>query len=114
MRVGAALLQTIQKAEQLLSRLEVPPEAVGPVVQERRFRDSFSDGKPGTVDSFLASKDFKSRFEAAVEGTSYRASEAKKIEKKFDAIYNRDSFESFKRAPVALKASDLQRVCIAG
>ena len=114
MRVGAALLQTIKNAEQLLSRLEVPPEVVGPVVQERRYRDTFSDGKPRGIDNWLASKDFKAHYEAAVEGTSYRATEAKKVEKKFEAIYNRDSFEAFKRAPVALKASDLQRVCIAG
>ncbi len=111
MKVGASLLQTIQKAQALLERVDLPPEAVGPVLQERRYRDSFSDGKRG-LDSFLVSKDFKAHYEAVVSGTSYRATEAKKVEQKFN-LY-RDEFQAFKPAPVALRAADFQRVRIAG
>lgn len=113
MKLGAALLNTIHKAERLLERFDVAPQEVGPVVQERRFRDTFSDGK-SSVDNWLASKDFKAKYQATVEGTSYRADEVKQTQKKYQAYLHKDSFEAFKKAPVTFKAADLQRVFIAG
>ena len=113
MRLGARLLETISKAEQMLERFQVPPEVVGPVVQERRYRDSEQFGH-SKVDNFLQSNDFKLKYESALDGSSYRAGEAKKAEQSFNQLYHGDSFEGFKRAPVTFKASDLQRAAIRG
>ena len=115
MKVGAALLATINRAEQLLERMDLPPEAVGPVVQERRFRDTFSDGR-NVFDSIFQSKDFQQRFEEVVTGQSFRAGEAQKVTEQYQALRNQDTFRAFKPSPVALttpmKASDLTRVFI--
>jgi hypothetical protein len=112
MKVGQALLDVVNRAQRLIERIDVAPTEIQNVVQERRYRDTFTGGS-SQVDNWLASKDFKLHYEAAMEGTSYRASEAKKVEQKFTS-YFRDGFEAFKPAPVALKASDFQRVCIPG
>lgn len=113
MKVGKGLLDVIHRAERLLERIDVAPQEVQQVVQQRRYRDTFSNGT-NAVDDFLASNDFKQKYEAAIDGTSYRAGEAKKVERKFEALFQKDSFEAFKRAPVTFKAADLQRVYIAG
>ena len=112
MKVGKGLLDVVNRAQRLLERIDVAPTEVQNVLQERRYRDTFTNGT-APVDTFLATKDFKAQYQAAMEGTSYRATEAKKVEQKFDA-YFRDGFEAFKPAPVELKARDLQRVFIAG
>lgn len=112
MKVGKGLLDVVNRAQRLLERIDVAPTEVQNVLQERRYRDTFSNGK-SSVDNFLASNDFKQKYAEAMSGTSYRAGEAKKVEKKFEAIFNKDSFEPFKRAPVSLRANDLQRVRIA-
>ncbi len=112
MKVGKGLLDIVNRAQRLLERIDVAPTEVQNVLQERRYRDTFSNGS-SQVDNWLASKDFKAQFQAATEGTSFRASEAKKVEQKFNT-YFRDGFEAFKPAPVALKASDFQRLHIAG
>ena len=112
MKVGAKLLDVVQNAQRLLERFDVAPTEVQNVLQGRRYRDTFSNGT-SQVDNWLASKDFQAKYQAATEGTSYRATEAKKVEQKFES-YFRDGFEAFKPAPVELKARDLQRVFIAG
>lgn len=112
MKVGQGLLDVVGRAQRLLERFDVAPAEVQNVIQERRYRDTFSNGA-STVDNFLASNDFKLQYEATMEGTSHRATQAKKVEQKFDA-YFKDGFEAFKPAPVALKARDFQRVFIAG
>lgn len=111
MKVGKGLLDVVNRAQRLLERIDVAPQEVQNVLRERRYRDTFNNGA-SPVDNFLASNDFKAKYEAAMDGTSYRAGEAKKVEKKFEAIF-KDTFESFKRAPVAIRASDFQRVHIA-
>jgi hypothetical protein len=117
----------------LLERLKVPVDAVAQVLQQRFFRDTYSDavgstGEPsdpadrnssGRVDSFLYSESFKQGLAEALAGTSDRATEAKKVEKAFNAFnYFQDSYTtpSTQPAPVSLpsataviRAVDLQR-----
>src|SRR4051794_14655354 len=101
-KVGQRLLDVVHRAQAVLERLEVPPEEVAPLLQERRFRDTFSDplamptdlGANSThgVDNWLTSDAFKQKFEAAVDGTSYRASEAKKVETSYAAMFHKDTY----------------------
>ncbi|MBL8952157.1 MAG: hypothetical protein JNK82_15350 [Myxococcaceae bacterium] len=97
MKVGQALLDVVNRAQRLLERVEVQPTEVQNVLQERRYRDTFSGGR-SQVDNWLANQSFKAQYQQAVSGTSYRAAEAKKIQ----AAHFQDSFTAFRRAPVKL------------
>src|SRR5687767_15738107 len=111
MRIGQGLLDVVNQAQRLLERLEVPPEEVGPVLQERRYRDTFCNGS-NAVDNWLTSNDFKAKYTATVEGESYRASEVQLVQKKYEPFFNTDSFTPAPRDLVTFKAADLQRLCI--
>lgn len=97
MKVGQHLLDVVHRAQKLLERIEVAPPEIQSVMQERRYRDTFNGGR-SQVDNWLANQNFKVQYQAAVEGTSHRASEAKAATK----AYFSDSFTAFKRAPVKI------------
>jgi hypothetical protein len=104
-----SLDQGLDQLESWLKRLEQPVAPVPPVVHEQTEQRTQTDPmRSRNVDSFLYRKDFKQRYEAAVEGTSPRAFQAREVEKKFNA-YHQDSFVSFKRAPVELNPSELKQ-----
>ena len=118
MKVGPKIRELMNRAEHLLERFDAAPTEVHNVLQERRHRDTFT-GNTARLDSWLASDDFKLKYEEAMQGTSFRAGEVKRVEETVQA-YHRDAFEAFKPAPVSLKppmeplrASQLQRVFIA-
>jgi hypothetical protein len=99
-RVGSALASGVVKVREFLDKLDRLSTPVEEVPRLERFHQARH------ADSFLHSQDFKARYEAAVEGTSHRAVEAKQVEKKFNA-YFQDGFEAFVRAPVVIKAPEL-------
>src|SRR5437870_1335676 len=104
MKVGQGLLSVVQQATALLDRIHVPIDQVSSVIQDRRYRDTFSNGR-NAVDNWLTSNDFKAKYDATVEGTSYRASEAQRVQKKFEPYFNTDTFSPFQRSPVTFKAA---------
>ncbi|MBK7862771.1 MAG: hypothetical protein IPJ65_30010 [Archangiaceae bacterium] len=125
-KVGQNLLDVVGRAQRLLERLEVPVDQVPDVVRNLRYRDTFSfasdsfqadtsnrTGRRPQLADWLTSGEFKAKFDATVDGTSHRASEAKKVAETYVA-YFRDSFEKAKAAPVTFKVSDLQRLAIRG
>jgi hypothetical protein len=119
MRIGQGLLDVVNQATRLLERFHVPPEQVSNVIQDRRYRDTFSDGR-NPVDNWLTSKDFDQKYKLTVAGESYRAEEAQRVQKKFEPYFRADTFQPFQAAPVSLdpnkptiKAATLQRVLIA-
>jgi hypothetical protein len=106
MKTGSALGKGIDQLSFWMRQLQQPVKPVDRVVpkdQEQRVQHPRTAAMRGRdLDGFLYGSDFKARYEAAVTGTSPRAAQARDVQQRFSA-YHHDSFQPFKRAPVALK-----------